>query len=206
VLDWWQDGLGHRTDGHDRIKDGWFIHDGDADPPDDLGDDIIVRLGAGGGAAYAPYQLPRHTTRTASSALLYYLLSTWNPYQVVLMQHELDDRALDERLDWLDLTHTRYSVIWEQTDGVARETRHSLTSSAYQALFDTLVAQGYRLVQVSGYAVDGQERYAAIWELREGPPWQARHGLTATEFHQTSDQLAGEGYVPALVSGYHTGW
>ena len=39
-----------------------------------------------GGGAYAPYQLPYHTGRTPAGAVLYYLLSTWNPYQVVVMR------------------------------------------------------------------------------------------------------------------------
>jgi len=96
VLDWWMDGLGHRTDASQRrIKDGWFIHDGDANPPDGMGDDIIGdRQGNKGGAAYAPYQLPPHTDRTPSGATLYYLLSTWNPYQVMQMRHEITSTEL----------------------------------------------------------------------------------------------------------------
>ena len=40
-----------------------------------------------GGAAYAPYQIPRFTRRAGSAVTLFYVLSTWNPYQVVLMRH-----------------------------------------------------------------------------------------------------------------------
>jgi hypothetical protein len=96
VLDWWQDALGHRTGAAgQRLRDGWFIHDGEAVPPDGLGDDIIGdRPAPGGGGAYAPYQLPLHTGRTRSAAILYYVLSTWNPYQVVQMRHELPFRDL----------------------------------------------------------------------------------------------------------------
>ena len=48
----------------------------------------------------------------------------------------------------------------------------------YQATFDALVQQGFRLTCVSGYAENGEARYAAIWEQRGGPDWQARHGLS----------------------------
>jgi hypothetical protein len=41
---------------------------------------------ASGGGPYAPYILDRYTTGTAGRATLYYLLSTWNPYQVVVMR------------------------------------------------------------------------------------------------------------------------
>jgi hypothetical protein len=94
VLDWWLDGLGHRTGAAgQRLKDGWFIHDGDVQ--DGLGDNIIDnRQGNGGGGVYAPYQLPRHTQRSANGVKLYYLLSTWNPYQVMQMRHEMSFRDL----------------------------------------------------------------------------------------------------------------
>jgi hypothetical protein len=83
--------MGHRTGaGGQRLKEGWFIHDGEVNPPDGLGDNIIEhRPGTGGGGAYAPYQLPLHTQKTPSRAILYYVLSTWNPYQVVQMRHEI---------------------------------------------------------------------------------------------------------------------
>jgi Bacterial tandem repeat domain 1 len=100
----------------------------------------------------------------------------------------------------------RYAAIWELREGPPWQARHGISAEVYQQTFDTLVAQGYRLVYVNGYSTPAGARFAAIWEQREGPSWQARHGLTATEFQQTSDQLAGEGYVHALVSGYHTGW
>jgi hypothetical protein len=101
VLDWCEDGLGRRKDARgERLPGGWFIHDGEADPPDTLGDTIIAnRLGKAGGAAYAPYQLPYYTQQTRShrvrSYTLYYVLSTWNPYQVMLMSHELSFRELE---------------------------------------------------------------------------------------------------------------
>jgi Bacterial tandem repeat domain 1 len=38
-----------------------------------------------------------------------------------------------------------------------------MTSAGYQQAFDDLKGQGYRLVDVSGYSVGGQDRYAAIW-------------------------------------------
>jgi hypothetical protein len=62
------------------------------------------------------------------------------------------------------------------------QARHGLTSAQYQNVFNELTGQGYRLIDVSGYSVGGQDRYAAIWEKREGPAWQARHGLTSAQY------------------------
>ena len=80
--------------------------------------------------------------------------------------------------------------------------RHGLTSAQYQQTFDQLRSQGFRLVQVSGYEVSGQARFAAIWEKSSGPERQARHGLTSAQYQQTFDQLLGQGFRPVQVSGY----
>ena len=95
-----------------------------------------------------------------------------------------------------------YAAIWEQRQGPAWQARHGLTSAQYQHEFDTLLGQGYRLVDVSGYTVAGQDRYAAIWEQRQGPAWVARHGLTSAQYQQEFDRLVGQGYRLVDVSGY----
>jgi hypothetical protein len=41
------------------------------------------------GGAYAPYVVERWTKITGSELSLYYVLSTWNPYVVVLMKSRL---------------------------------------------------------------------------------------------------------------------
>jgi len=96
----------------------------------------------------------------------------------------------------------RFNAIWRKQDGPAWQARHGLTSDQYQATFDQLVQQGYRLVNVSGYAENGEARYAALWEQRPGPDWQARHGMTRTQYQQAFDELAAQGYVPTQVCGY----
>ncbi len=96
----------------------------------------------------------------------------------------------------------RYAAIWEQGAGPGWQARHGLTADAYQRAFDELAGQGYRLVDVSGYGSNGQDRYAAIWEQSPGPAWQARHGLTADAYQRTFDELAAQGYRLRRVSGY----
>lgn len=95
-----------------------------------------------------------------------------------------------------------YAALWEQTDGRAWEARHGLTAGEYQETFDALLARGYRLTCVSGYAVHGQDRYAAIWEKSDGRDWQARHGLDSAQYQQTFDALLARGYRLTWVSGY----
>ena len=64
------------------------------------------------------------------------------------------------------------------------------------------MAAGYRLTCVSGYAIAGEARYAAIFEQSPGPDWQARHGLTAPQYQAAFDDLASQGYTPVQVCGY----
>jgi hypothetical protein len=99
----------------------------------------------------------------------------------------------------------RYAAIWEQSAGPAWVARHGLSSAGYQAAFDEFVGQGYRLVDVSGYSVNGEERYAAIWELSSGPTWVARHGLSNAGYQAAFDQFVGQGYRLIHVSGYEVG-
>jgi len=57
----------------------------------------------------------------------------------------------------------RYAAIWEKRGGPKWVAHHGLTSAQYQAAFNKYIAQGYRLIHVSGYTDGGAERYAAIW-------------------------------------------
>ncbi len=99
----------------------------------------------------------------------------------------------------------RYAAIWEKRGGPAWVARHGLTSAGYQAEFNKLTAQGYRLTRVSGYGVGGQDRYAAIWEKRGGPAWHARHGLSSPAYQAAFDKLVDQGYRVTRVSGYGVG-
>jgi len=96
----------------------------------------------------------------------------------------------------------RYAGIWEQRPGPSWHARHGLSSDQYQQTFNELVGQGFRPVSVSGYEVDGQDRYAAIFEQREGPAFAARHGLSSDQYQQAFDELVGQGFRPVQVSGY----
>jgi CubicO group peptidase (beta-lactamase class C family) len=87
----------------------------------------------------------------------------------------------------------------------AWQARHGLTSSQYQATFSQLTSQGYRLVQVDGYDVSNQSRYAAIWEKKIGPAWVARHGMTSTQYQSEFNKYVGQGYRLVLVDGHTVG-
>jgi lysophospholipase L1-like esterase len=72
---------------------GKFIHDPRAVPDDGLGGPVIGQgradPAAVRGGTYAPYVVERWTKVRDSGLDLYYVLSTWNPYVVVLMKSRL---------------------------------------------------------------------------------------------------------------------
>jgi hypothetical protein len=72
---------------------GTFIHDPSIQPDDGLEGPVIGQgkadPAAVRGGAYAPYAVERWTKVRGSELDLYYVLSTWNPYVVVLMKTRL---------------------------------------------------------------------------------------------------------------------
>jgi Domain of unknown function (DUF4185) len=72
---------------------GKFIHNPQASPDDGLAGPVIGKgqadPGAVHGGAYAPYVIERWTRMQGSEISIYYTLSTWNPYVVVLMKSKL---------------------------------------------------------------------------------------------------------------------
>lgn len=98
----------------------------------------------------------------------------------------------------------RYASIWVQSTGPAMVARHNLTAAQHQQTVKELFARGFRPTCVNGYSVNGQDRYASIWEKKGGPALETRHTLNSTQYQQTFDQLLSEGFCPLQVSGYGT--
>lgn len=72
---------------------GKFIHDPNLQPDDGLAGPVIGKgkknPASIHGGAYAPYLVERWTKVQGSELNLYYVLSTWNPYVVILMKSQL---------------------------------------------------------------------------------------------------------------------
>ncbi len=95
-----------------------------------------------------------------------------------------------------------YAAIWDKSAGPVYEARHGLTASEYQHVFDSLTHKGFRLREVSGYGLGNQDFYAAIWDRQSGLPWQAKHGLSASDYQLDFDDFFYQGYRPVEVDGY----
>jgi len=99
----------------------------------------------------------------------------------------------------------RYAAIFERiatTDWIAR---HGMTSSNYQSFVNQYASQGYRIVLVNGYTVNGVDYYVAIWDKSPSGAWVARHGMTSSEYQSAFDTYTSQGYRLMHVSGYAIG-
>ena len=96
----------------------------------------------------------------------------------------------------------RFAPIFEQTGGPPIRAVYSLTAGQYQQQFDELTKQGFRLAHLSGYALNGEERLAAIFEQADGPAQAPFHGLTGQQYQQRFDELTQQGYRLSQISGY----
>ncbi|MFD0000486.1 CAP domain-containing protein [Nocardia sp. NPDC127526] len=79
--------------------------------------------------------------------------------------------------------------------------RNNLTGAEHQAEFDSLLGQGYRLVDIT--ATDGPDpRYTSTWTLNDGRAWAARHGVDSKTYQAEFDSLLAQGYRLTQVRGY----
>lgn len=99
-----------------------------------------------------------------------------------------------------------YASIWDQSPGPAWAGMHRVSGADYQAQFDSLVAQGLRPVDISGYEKDGSDYFAAIFEQSEAPGgWSASHGVAGADYQALFDSNVASGLMPLRVSGYSIG-
>ena len=61
-------------------------------------------------------------------------------------------------------TEDLYAAIWEKSDGRAWRSHHQMTHESYQKNFNTFSSQGFHVAHIDGYQINGESRYAAIWE------------------------------------------
>jgi CubicO group peptidase (beta-lactamase class C family) len=99
----------------------------------------------------------------------------------------------------------RYACVWDAYAGPAWQARHGIDAQTYQQTFDSLAADGFRLIQVSGYTVQGRQLFAAIWEQSPGHGWEARHGLPDTAYQAEFDARSAQGMRLVDVSAYENG-
>ena len=95
-----------------------------------------------------------------------------------------------------------YAAIWNKKTGPAMATLHGMSSESYQTNVEDYKKQGYRLASVSGYAVNGSAKFAAIWHKTGDGDWGAKHNMTAEQYQAAYDDYKRRGYQLSFVNGY----
>jgi CubicO group peptidase (beta-lactamase class C family) len=77
---------------------------------------------------------------------------------------------------------------------------HGVNGAEHQTKFNSLSAQGYRMISLSVYGDPGDARYAAVWVQRGGAAWAAVHGVNAAGYQSFFNTWTAKGFAPVLVS------
>jgi hypothetical protein len=81
---------------------------------------------------------------------------------------------------------------------------NDLDERAYAQASGKYTLRGYRLRRVNAFQTKAGMRYAAIWQLAQGPAWETRHGMTPAQFAAQSDRYAARGFAIAHVDAAAT--
>jgi hypothetical protein len=109
--------------------------------------------------------------------------------------HELEIRVNDT------LVQT-YSFAVEAILSGFWQARHGVPAVDYQALFNTLVANGYRPIWVDGYDVNQQTFFNVIFERNPVASWASAHGLNASEYQAYFDAQVNAGRRLVHIDSY----
>lgn len=80
--------------------------------------------------------------------------------------------------------------------------RHGLTAAQYQQAFNDYGKQGYYPKMVTGYSLNNQANYAALWQKTSLPVSEFRNGLTSAEYQTTFNDMQKNGYRLVYVQGF----
>ena len=79
---------------------------------------------------------------------------------------------------------------------------HDQTASEYQATFDEMAQQGYRLISIDTHVLNGVPYYASAWIYDPNTGFYGWHGQTASEYQATFDEMAQQGYRLVDINTY----
>ncbi|MGH1352176.1 MAG: serine hydrolase [Methyloligellaceae bacterium] len=97
-----------------------------------------------------------------------------------------------------------YATIWSVRSKEPFKLLHGLTAPQLKQENEKQKSAGYMLDYLSGYQVDGNTVYAAIWIRKKGPLKEIHHSLDNAELKKKHKLLHEKGYQLARLSGYVT--
>jgi len=89
---------------------------------------------------------------------------------------------------------TFFNVVLVKDTSIPWVHQAGMDGATYQATFNNLVGQGFRLQQVASYKSGGNLRYAATFYKQSWPAWTAYNGVTVAQHQTNFNNLTAQGY------------
>ncbi len=106
---------------------------------------------------------------------------------------------------YMDNGDVRFATRWVKTGGPAWSSKFGLTGDQFHARFLDLKAQGYRIIDASGYNTPNGVRYADIWEKNaDGTSWAVTRDVSEAALPAKEAEMQAQGLVPTHIEGYTT--
>ncbi len=101
---------------------------------------------------------------------------------------------------------TIYAAIWKPKQGEKARFYRGLTKEDFGRVSALMVKDGFRLVDIEGYTIDGQLNFACEWvTLEETQQSQFAYHMMADEFYQKNAALTNDGFRLTDIEAYEVG-
>jgi beta-lactamase class A len=107
---------------------------------------------------------------------------------------------------YVDGGEVRYATRWIKDGNTGWSSQFGLTGAQFHARFVDLKAQGYRLIDASGYTTAGGVRYADVWvKNTAGIGWAVSRDVLPAQMNALEAHMRGQGFAPTRIEGYTLG-
>ncbi len=96
----------------------------------------------------------------------------------------------------------RHASIFAQQAGTQWAAYHSATAASHQALFNSLVSQGFRAAVISSVQVAGVQRFTALYNKDAVGSWVALANLSSAQYQTEFNNQTAAGRELAYLNGY----
>jgi CubicO group peptidase (beta-lactamase class C family) len=100
---------------------------------------------------------------------------------------------------------TLFNAIWEKRPSPVLYSRYGMTGAEYLAWSIDRTKAGMHLTQISGYTINGQARFAAIFEGGASLTLVTQHAMTSDDLNSKIATYQKQGYRLKQLSGYQDG-
>lgn len=104
-------------------------------------------------------------------------------------------------------THTIHNIIyyasaWVHDPSTSFYGWHGQTEAEYQATFNQMTSQGYRLISIDAHVFNNNVYYASAWVHDPGTSFYGWHGQTAAQYQTTFNQMTSQGFRLLSINTY----